>query len=79
MSSKQQIDTVLSNIGFSELNELQQETLSKSETERNLMILSQTGSGKTFAFLLPLFLKLDSNSKEIQAVILSTYGALDMR
>ena len=71
MSSKQQIDTVLSNIGFSELNALQQETLSKSETAHNLMILSQTGSGKTFAFLLPLFLKLESSSKEIQAVILA--------
>ena len=71
MSSKQQIHSVLSNIGFLELNALQQETLSKSETARNLMILSQTGSGKTFAFLMPLFLKLDSNSKEIQAVIVA--------
>lgn len=71
MSTKQQIDNVLSNIGFSELNELQQETLQKSETERNLLILSQTGSGKTFAFLLPLFLKLHSDSKDIQAVVLA--------
>jgi len=73
MSSKQQqqIDTVLSAIGFSELNALQKETLAKSETARNLMILSQTGSGKTFAFLLPLFLKLDVSSKDIQAVILA--------
>lgn len=71
MSTKQQIDNVLSNIGFSELNELQQETLQKSETERNLLILSQTGSGKTFAFLLPLFLKLNSDSKDIQAVVLA--------
>ena len=71
MSSKQQINSVLSNIGFLELNALQQETLSNSETARNLMILSQTGTGKTFAFLLPLFLKLESNSKEIQAVIVA--------
>jgi superfamily II DNA/RNA helicase len=71
MSSKQQIHSVLSNIGFLELNALQQETLSKSETSRNLMILSQTGTGKTFAFLLPLLLKLESSSKEIQAVIVA--------
>ena len=71
MRSKQQIDSVLSNVGFLELNALQQETLSRSETARNLMILSQTGTGKTFAFLLPLFLKLDSSSKEIQAVIVA--------
>jgi len=71
MRSKQQVSSILSNIGFLELNALQQETLSKSESARNLMILSQTGTGKTLAFLLPLFLKLNSSSKEIQAVIVA--------
>jgi ATP-dependent RNA helicase RhlE len=61
MSSKQQIHSVLSNIGFLELNALQQETLSKSETSRNLMILSQTGTGKTAAFSIPIIQKLYQN------------------
>jgi ATP-dependent RNA helicase DbpA len=50
---------------------MQEETLLKSEKARNLLLLSQTGSGKTFAFLLPLFLKLDVYSKHTQAVILA--------
>ena len=58
-------------MGFNELNELQQETLAMSQTKDDLLILSQTGSGKTFAFLLPLFLRLKENSKGIQAVILA--------
>jgi ATP-independent RNA helicase DbpA len=66
-----QIDSILSSIGFSELNQLQQETLEKSETSKNMMLLSQTGSGKTFAFLLPLFLRLDQQVTDIQAVILA--------
>ena len=52
-----QISKVLSSIGFSSLNALQEETLEKSQAAKNVLILSQTGSGKTFAFLLPLFLK----------------------
>ena len=69
--NQQQIDSILGSIGFKELNQLQQETLEKSETSKNMMILSQTGSGKTFAFLLPLFLRLDQDSSDIQAVILA--------
>lgn len=66
-----QISKVLSSIGFSSLNALQKETLEKSQAAKNVLILSQTGSGKTFAFLLPLFLNLDPNAKHIQALILA--------
>ncbi|MEN9302275.1 MAG: hypothetical protein RL264_704 [Bacteroidota bacterium] len=70
-AQQQKINTVLNSIGFSALNALQKETLKKCETERNILLLSQTGSGKTFAFLLPLFLKLNPEVKHIQAVILA--------
>lgn len=66
-----QISTVLSSIGFPSLNPLQEETLEKSRLAKNILILSQTGSGKTFAFLLPLFLNLDPKAKHIQALILA--------
>ena len=64
------ISTILSSIGFTSLNPLQEETLQKSKENDNVMILSQTGSGKTFAFLLPLFLRLDVNVKTVQALII---------
>ena len=67
----QRISKILLSIGFTSLNTLQEETLNKSQVNDNLMILSQTGSGKTFAFLLPLFLRLDENSKSVQALILA--------
>lgn len=65
------IQRILSNIGFSNLNPLQEEVLVQSETNDNLLMLSQTGSGKTFAFLLPLVLQLQQESNAIQAVILA--------
>ena len=65
------ISKVLSSIGFDALNSLQEETLEKSVTSKNVLILSQTGSGKTFAFLLPLFLNLDPEAKHIQALVLA--------
>jgi superfamily II DNA/RNA helicase len=57
------ISTILSSIGFTSLNDPQEETLQKSQENHNVMILSQTGSRKTFAFLLPLFLRLDVKKK----------------
>jgi superfamily II DNA/RNA helicase len=78
-SEKQHIDSILSKIGFKELNNLQKETLEKSKVSNDMFILSQTGSGKTFAFLLPLFLRLDENSSDIQAVILAPSRELAMQ
>jgi superfamily II DNA/RNA helicase len=52
------IEKALENIGFDALNDLQKETLVKAKNASNLLILSQTGSGKTVAFLLPLLLQL---------------------
>jgi len=70
-SEKQIIETIIQNAGFKSLNTLQEETLKQSVTHKNAFILSQTGSGKTFAFLLPLFLRLEEKATGIQAVIVA--------
>jgi len=62
---------VLSAIGFEKLNPLQEETVKQSLSTKNTLILSQTGSGKTFAFLLPLYLQLDPEAKHTQALVLA--------
>jgi superfamily II DNA/RNA helicase len=72
MSNNQQIiESALKNIGFSALNKLQEETILKSEKNKDLLILSQTGSGKTVAFLLPILFNLKSNFPFIQAIIVA--------
>lgn len=80
MNNQQElIDSALQNIGFKALNELQHETVKQSENNKNLLILSQTGSGKTFAFLLPLLFNLKPNTSGIQAMILAPSRELAMQ
>lgn len=72
MSKHQQIiDNALKNAGFKAMNELQHETVKSAEHATNLLILSQTGSGKTFAFLLPILFQLKHDQPGIQAVIIA--------
>lgn len=79
MLNDTRVANILSSIGFSALNALQEETLEHSKTNDKLLILSQTGSGKTFAFLLPLYLRLEPNLNEIQAVILAPSRELSIQ
>ena len=65
------IEPIVRKMGFNALNELQRETLAMSQMKDKLLILSQTGSGKTFAFLLPLLLRLRETRKDTQAIILA--------
>jgi superfamily II DNA/RNA helicase len=77
--NQEQISSTLQNIGFKELNQLQKETLVQAENATNLLLLSQTGSGKTFAFLLPLFFNLKAETSGIQALILAPSRELAMQ
>lgn len=56
-------------IGFHEPTEIQKKVIPQVSKKRDLVGQSQTGSGKTHAFLLPLFNKIDPAKKEVQLVI----------
>jgi ATP-independent RNA helicase DbpA len=73
------IEHTLHHLGFRALNELQKETLLSVAQNKNTLILSQTGSGKTVAFLLPLVERLDQDANGIQAVILAPSRELAMQ
>lgn len=80
MNKNQQItENALKNAGFKALNELQHETIKQSAQNKNLLILSQTGSGKTFAFLLPILFNLEENANYIQGMILAPSRELAMQ
>ncbi len=57
--------------GWSELMPVQRKALPYILARRDLIVQSQTGSGKTGAFLLPLFDLLDPSKKEQQVLILT--------
>lgn len=50
--------------------EIQEKVIPEAQQNRDLIIQSETGTGKTLAYLLPLFEKLDTTKKEMQAIIL---------
>jgi len=63
------IDAVLKEIGFKEPTEVQARLIPLILKRRSVVGQSQTGSGKTHTFLLPIFQTIDPELTEVQAVI----------
>lgn len=65
------IESALSNLNISELNPMQVASLEADKTASNLVLLADTGSGKTLSFLLPIAQQLDRESTLTQAMIIA--------
>ena len=66
---KDYINEGLKNIGFIKPTEIQEEVIPLVLDGKNIVGKSQTGTGKTHAFILPILQKLDEDKKDTQAVI----------
>jgi superfamily II DNA/RNA helicase len=64
------IQQILSQLKIKSLNEMQLAALEASQKDNDLILLADTGAGKTLAFLLPLAGWLDAESPETQALII---------
>lgn len=69
MNIKEFIKTSLDQLNFNDLTEVQAEVIPLALKGENLIVQSQTGSGKTHSFLIPIFEKVDPQINEVQAVI----------
>ncbi len=67
--SSNQLRQFIQNLGFQNLNELQHGILNSKS--KNRILLSQTGSGKTVGFLLPLIAEIQVESADLQALIIA--------
>lgn len=63
------LNEALEEIGFKEPKDIQTKVIPEIKHGRDLVVQSQTGSGKTHAFLLPLINKLNIESEEVQLLI----------
>ncbi|MGK0384771.1 MAG: superfamily II DNA/RNA helicase [Bacteroidia bacterium] len=63
-------DAILSKLGISALNAMQEEAYKAITSNDEVVLLSPTGTGKTLAFLLPIIAALDSELEEVQVMIL---------
>ena len=61
----------IKDLGFQNFSEVQRNVFDSLKENRNLLVRSKTGSGKTHAFLIPIFNKLDPKEQKVQAVIIS--------
>jgi superfamily II DNA/RNA helicase len=59
--------------------EIQAKVIPEAVKNRDLIIQSETGTGKTLAYLLPLFKKIDASLREMQAIILVPTHELAMQ
>jgi len=62
-------ERMLSKLRIEELNQMQKEVLASFHTNRDLVLLSPTGTGKTVAYLLPILEKMDPSCTETQILI----------
>jgi len=66
---KPYVKTALSELRFEETTPIQEEVIPKALGKHDIIGQSQTGSGKTHAFLIPIFEKLQEDIQQVQAVI----------
>ncbi len=60
----------LERLKIKQLNEMQLQTFDAVEKNNEILLLSATGSGKTLAFLIPVLNALDTDVKNVQALIM---------
>ncbi len=61
----------LENIGYKEVTPIQAQVMKIALSGKNIVWQSQTWTGKTAAFLLPVLNKIDTNKKTLQTLILA--------
>lgn len=72
--------SAISELGFENPTPIQEKSIPVFlETERDILGLAQTGTGKTAAFGLPLLQKIDFNAKQTQALIICPTRELCMQ
>lgn len=65
------VNKAVQKLGFTKFTEVQDKVIPKARKGNDIIGCSQTGSGKTHAFLIPIFEQLDLDNKEVQVVICS--------
>ncbi len=72
---------VLSALGISQLSEMQLSVskIWKEQEDKDIVLLSPTGSGKTIAYLLPLMERIDTGRDSVQAVVIVPSRELAMQ
>ena len=66
---KEYLNQAIQDLGFESLTKVQETVIPHVLKNKNIMVEAKTGSGKTHAYLLPLFEKLDESKNVMQILI----------
>jgi ATP-dependent RNA helicase CshB len=69
LQTKSYIKASLADLNFTELTQIQQEVIPLALKRSDIIGQSQTGSGKTHAFLIPIFEALKEDEQKVQVII----------
>ena len=70
---------IVKNLGITTPTEVQQRAIPLVLKKQDLLCRSETGSGKTFAFTLPIIQQIDKQNNDIQAIVLCPTRELAMQ
>lgn len=70
LSLSREIDKAIADLGFEETTPIQAQTIPIALQGKDIIGQSQTGTGKTIAFGIPIIEKLHTRSKNVQSIIL---------
>lgn len=73
------ISDALEKMGFKTPTTIQEKVIPLALTNKDIIGKSETGTGKTLAYLLPIFQKIDASKREMQALILAPTHELVMQ
>jgi ATP-dependent RNA helicase CshB len=68
---KKTLNEGLTNLGFTQPTSIQQKVIPLIKKHQKVIALAHTGTGKTYAFLLPIINNLDLTKKQVQALIIA--------
>ena len=69
LNTKPYIKEALEALNFTELTQIQQEVIPLALNKKDIIGQSQTGSGKTHTFLIPIFELLNEDEQKVQVII----------
>jgi len=75
----EQTQQALESLGFEQATEIQSLAIPKMVEGVDFIAQAQTGTGKTFAFVIPMIERIDTNNKDIQGLILCPTRELSMQ
>ena len=70
LNIKKEVITAFNSLGFDKLSLVQEKTIPLLLKNENCLVISETGSGKTFSYLIPILNNLDFSTSSVEAIII---------